>query len=103
MSTMSAAAPPAPTRRLFIWLGVILTVIGLLGHVFAARAIGGTHLAYHDHLLGFVGIGAVTGVIIGSLGWFFWRGRPDITLLAFGAVQAIAGILIYIERFHVHG
>jgi hypothetical protein len=103
MGTMSVAAPPAPTRRLFLWLGALLTVVGLLGHVFAARAIGGTHLAYHDHIFGFFAIGAVTGVIIGGLGWRFWKGRPDITLLTFGAVQAIAGILIYIERFHVHG
>jgi hypothetical protein len=102
MGTTSATAPPASTRSLFTWLGVILIVVGLLGHVFAARAIGGTHLAYRDHIFGFVVIGVATGVIIGGLGWRFWKGRPDITLLTFGAVQAIAGLLIYVERFHVH-
>ena len=102
MGTTSATAPPASTRQLFFWLGVILIVVGLLGHVFAARAIGGTHLAYRDHIFGFVVIGMATGVIIGGLGWRFWKGRPDITLLTFGAVQAIAGLLIYVERFHVH-
>jgi hypothetical protein len=33
----------------------------------------------------------------------FWKGRRDITLLTVGAIQAIIGVLIYINRFAVHG
>jgi hypothetical protein len=102
MATSSASAVPAAQRPL-IWLGVILTALGLLGHVLAARAIGGTHLAYRDHLFGFVLIAVVTGAIIGGLGWRFWKGRPGITMLTFGAVQALFGLFVYITRFHVHG
>ena len=103
MGTPSASALPDIVHRPLIWLGVILTALGLLGHVLAARAIGGTHLAYRDHLFGFVLIAVVTGAIIGGLGWRFWKGRPDITLLTFGTVQALFGLFVYITRFHVHG
>jgi hypothetical protein len=93
---------PATTRRQWTLLGVILTLLGLLGHLLAARAIGGTHLAYRDHIVGFVFIGVVTGAIIFGLGWRFWRIRFDLTLLAFGAVQALIGLFVYVERFRVH-
>ena len=46
------AAVPAPDRRL-AWLGLVLLVIGFLGHFFAARAIGGSYLAFRDHIFGF--------------------------------------------------
>ena len=42
-------------------------------------------------------------LIIAGLGWRFWKGRHDITLLIIGAVQALFGIVIYINRFDVHG
>ena len=103
MGMPSLFTPPATVQRPLIWLGVILMALGLLGHVLAARAIGGTHLAYRDHLVGFVLIAVVTGAIIGGLGWRFWKGRPDLTLLAFGTVQALFGLSVYITRFHVHG
>jgi hypothetical protein len=93
---------PSTARRQWTLLGVILTLLGLLGHLLAARAIGGTHLAYRDHIFGFVFIGVVTGAIIFGLGWRFWRGRYDISLLVFGAVQALMGLFVYVERFHVH-
>jgi hypothetical protein len=79
-----------------IWLGFALLTAGFLGHVFAARAIGGSHLAYRDHLAGFFGLTLISGAIIAGLGWKFWKGRPDITILAIG-------LLVYIERFSVHG
>ncbi len=103
METSSAIAGPSTTRRGWIWLGVILLSLGLLGHLLAARAIGGTALAYRHHVQGFVLLTVVSGAIIGGLGWRFWRGRHDITLLALGALQALLGLWIYVERFRVHG
>jgi uncharacterized membrane protein (UPF0136 family) len=82
-------------------LGVILLVLGFLGHFFAARAIGGSYVAFRDHIQGFFLILVVTGAIIAGLGWRFWKGRHDITILVIGGVQALFGLVIYIERFHV--
>jgi hypothetical protein len=89
------------TRQQRIWLGVVLLVVGFLGHFFAARAIGGSYIAFRDHIFGFFMILVVTGSIIALLGWRFWKGRRDITVLIIGVVQALFGIVIYIERFHV--
>ena len=91
------------TRQQRIWLGVVLLVVGFLGHYFAARAIGGSYIAYRDHIFGFFAILLVTGAIIAGLGWRFWKGRRDITLLIIGVVQALLGIWVYIGRFNVHG
>jgi uncharacterized membrane protein (UPF0136 family) len=95
----SVAVAPAPNRRL-AWLGVLLIVVGFLGHFFAARAIG-TYIYYRDHIFGFFLILLVTGSIIAALGWRFWKGRKDITLLIIGVVQALFGIVIYMMRFHI--
>ena len=84
-------------------LGVILLGVGLLLHLLSARAIGGSYVAYRDHILGFVGLTLVSGTIIVGLGWRFWRGRHDITLLILGVVQTIVGVVVYINRFSVHG
>jgi FtsH-binding integral membrane protein len=90
------------TRQQRIWLGVVLIVVGFFGHFFAARAIaGGNPRAYPDHIGGFFLILVVTGAIIGGLGWRFWKGRRDITVLSIGVVQAVLGIWIYINRFHL--
>jgi hypothetical protein len=89
-------------RSLRIWLGLILVVVGFLGHFFAARAIGGSYVAFRDHIFGFFLILVVTGAIIAGLGWRFWKGRPDITVLIIGVVQALFGIVIYINRFNIH-
>ena len=88
-----------------VWtsLGVILLVVGFLGHYLAARAIGGTYIAYRDHIFGFFVILLVTGLIIAGLGWRFWKGRRDITLLIVGVVQALLGVWVYMQRFSVHG
>jgi hypothetical protein len=88
--------------RTRIWLGVVLIVLGFLGHFFAARAIGGYYVAYRDHIFGFFLILLVTGAIIAGLGWRFWKGRNDITVLVIGAVQALFGLVIYINRFNIH-
>lgn len=88
-------------RRRRITLAVILLVVGFLGHYFAARAQGGSYVAYRDHIGGFFLILVVTGAIIAGLGWRFWKGRHDITLLIVGVVQALFGVAVYIGRFHV--
>jgi hypothetical protein len=101
METPRAIAVAGTASRRLIWLGVVLLGLGLLGHLFAAQAIGGSHVAYSDHIVGFFLILVVSGALIAGLGWCFWRGRHDITLLIIGAVQALFGLVIYIERFHV--
>jgi hypothetical protein len=88
--------------RTRIWLGVALIVLGFLGHFFSARAIGGYYVAYRDHIFGFFVILLVTGAIIAGLGLRFWKGRRDITVLVIGAVQALFGLVIYINRFNIH-
>ena len=93
----------SPVNRTLLWLGVILVFAGLLGHYLAARAIGGSYIAYRDHIGGFVGLTLVSGAIIAFLGRRFWKGRIDITLLILGVVQALLGVFVYIERFSVHG
>ncbi len=95
--------PLADTASRFrIWLGVILLVVGLLGHLFAARAIGGSYVAYRDHIFGFFIMTLVSGALLAGLGWRFWRGRHDITLLILGALQTLFGAVIYVERFNIH-
>ena len=99
------AAPPiaASTRYAYILAGIALTLLGLAGHIRAAKALGGTHIAYRDHLLGFVIVAVVSGIIIALLGRRFWRGRSDVSILIFGVVQALVGALVYVQRFSVHG
>ncbi|MGI8499341.1 MAG: hypothetical protein ACR2OG_17350 [Gemmatimonadaceae bacterium] len=82
------------------WLGVILLAVGLLGHLLAAHAIGSSTIAYSHHVAGFLGLSVVSGILIAGLGWRFWRGRHDITLLILGALQTLLGLIVYIERFH---
>lgn len=91
----------AADNRLWAWLGVLLLLAGLSGHLFAARAIGGFYMAYRDHIFGFFFLTTVSIVIVAALGWKFWKGRQDITVLIVGALQAIAGLIIYIFRYHV--
>src|SRR5262245_58193722 len=98
MATANAVVAPASGARLRIWLGVLLGIAGLSGHLFAARAIGGYYIAYRDHIAGFFFILIVTGAIILALGWRFWKRRPDIAALTLGATQAIIGFLIYLNR-----
>jgi hypothetical protein len=88
-------------RSGLLWLGALLTVVGFLGHFFAARAIGGSAIAYEHHIFGFFLILVVTGAIILALGRFFWRGRTDITIVVIGAVQALLGVLVYLNSPHV--
>jgi len=100
MSTVSSVDSPTATKPLYTWLGALLIVVGFFGHFFAARAIG-TYIYYRDHIFGFFLILLVTGSIIAVLGWRFWRGRKDITVLIIGVVQAAFGIAIYMMRYHI--
>jgi len=92
----------AIVRRRRAWFGVLLLCGGLLGHLLAAQAIGGSRIAYTHHIIGFVGLTVVSGAIIVGLGWRFWRGRHDITLLSLGALQALVGLAVYLERFRIN-
>ena len=94
------AAAPAGSR-LRSWIGVMLLLGGLLGHLLAAQAIGGYYGAYRDHIAGFTGFALLTGFVVALLGRRFWRGRTDITLLTIGVVQAIFGCIVYLLRFHI--
>lgn len=69
-------------------------LVGLIGHLYAAHAIGGSQVAYSHHVLGFFLILIITGPIIWALGRRFWRSRTDITVLIAGAVQAVFGLFI---------
>ncbi len=60
-------------------------------------------MAYRHHMLGFFGVALVSGAVIAGIGSRIWPGRRDITILAIGAVQALFGFVIYVERFNLHG
>lgn len=103
METPAAVPFAKKNNALLAGLGVVLLIVGFLGHYFAARAIGGSYIAFRDHIAGFFLILVVTGAIVAGLGWRFWKSRRDITLLIIGVVQALFGVLVYIQRYHVHG
>ena len=103
MSAPATADGRRSTSRPRIWTGVVLLVLGLFGHLYAAHAMGGSSVAYTHHVLGFFLILVVTGAIIAALGWRFWRSRPDITVLTVGAVQALFGLLVAVEPFRAAG
>ena len=103
MDPRFASAVPPSASRLPLWPGVLLLVVGLFGHVYAAHAMGGSRVAYTHHVFGFFLILAVTGAIIAALGWRFWRSRPDITVLTVGLVQALLGLLVATEQLRAGG
>jgi uncharacterized membrane protein len=84
-------------------VGFVFLALGLLGHLYAAHAIGGGRVAYTHHVLGFFLILVVTGAIIAALGWRFWRSRPDVTVLSVGVVQGLFGLLVAVEPFRAAG
>ncbi len=98
-----AAATNGQRRVILTVLGIVLLIAGFCGHFFAAKAIGGTYIAYRDHMVGFFGLAILSGAIVALLGRKFWRGRPDITLFIIGFIQAAFGLYIYINRFNLHG
>ena len=92
-----------PTRASTIGISALLLAIGFFAHYFAARAIGGSYIAFRDHIGGFFLILVVSGAIIVGLGWRFWKTRRDAMVLTISAVQALFGIMVYMQRFSVHG
>jgi uncharacterized membrane protein HdeD (DUF308 family) len=103
MSTPITADGRSHASRRSIWLGIVFLVLGLVGHLYAAHAIGGSRVAYTHHVFGFFLILVVTGAIIAALGWRFWRSRPEITVLTVGVVQALFGLLVALEPFRAAG
>lgn len=99
MGTSSAAAGPLSNDRVLRLGGWILLGVGLLGHLYAAYAIGGSRIAYSHHILGFFLILIVTGAIIWALGYWLWRSRPALTLFVIGLVQALLGVWVGLEPF----
>ena len=94
---MSGSIPlpaTAASNRSMRWGGWLLMALGLMGHLYAANAIGGSRIAYTHHILGFGLILVVTGGLIAGLGYLFWRSHPARTLLAIGVVQALFGLWI---------
>jgi hypothetical protein len=85
------------------WSGLLLLAVGLLGHVYAAHAMGGSRIAYTHHILGFVAILIVTGGLIAAVGYRYWRTRPSLALLVIGAVQAFIGVWVGLAPFRAAG
>jgi uncharacterized membrane protein len=75
-------------------LGVILLIVGFCGHAYAAHSLGSNHHAWQYHMFGFLGLTIVSAAIVGALGWKFWKGRTDITILIVGVIQLILGIMV---------
>jgi hypothetical protein len=102
---MTSAVPAATgTPRTGAYaVGVALLLAGAAGHFFAARAIGGTRIAYRDHMGGFLLLSVIGALFLGSGQRILWRGRQDITLLLNGAAQLAIGIYAYVNRFDFHG
>lgn len=83
--------------------GLGLLLAGLYGHVQSAIDIGGSFRAFRDHLAGFVALTIATGVVVAMVGRRFWPRRNDVTILVLGAVQAVIGLLVYLDRFSLKG
>jgi hypothetical protein len=99
MSTSSTASGPSASGALLRWSGWLLLGLGLLGHLYAAHAIGGSPTAYTHHVLGFVLILVVTGGMIALLGRWFWPSRWALTLFAIGSVQALLGLWVALAPY----
>jgi hypothetical protein len=99
---------PGPTpafprmRSATTGIAAALLLVGLLGHVLAARAMGGSRIAYVHHVSGFFIIAVLTVLPLLGLRWLFWRRRHGVTLLAFAAVQALLGLAVYANQLQSH-
>lgn len=102
MGTSAEPARSPKAARTRIWIGAVLLVAGLVGHLLSAQAIGGLWRHYRDHIGGFVLSTVVFGALLALVGRRFWRGRHDVTLLINGALQALVGLVVWINRFSIH-
>lgn len=105
MATTDTPAPTPNHRRIgasTAGIAAALLFLGLLGHVLAARAMGGSRIAYVHHVAGFFIIAVPTGLLLLGLARLFWRGRHRLTLLAFAAVQAVLGLAVYAGELRSH-
>lgn len=95
MGTAYTAAAGSPSSdRVLRRSGWLLLVLGLLGHLYAAYATGGSWTAYWHHVLGFVVILIVTGGVIAGVGYRYWRSRRAPALFVIAAVQALIGLRV---------
>ncbi len=94
METTSTAAVRPPAHPLLRASALFFLGVGLLAHLYAAHAIGGSRIAYTHHVFGFVLILVVTGGILAGVGWRFWRSRSALLLLAIGVLQALLGLWV---------
>ena len=101
MSTSQDIAPQSLASRPLSWVGVVLLITGLCGHLFAARAMGGSSRAYRDHIEGFIILTLVATAILWAVGTRFWKGRGDITLVSVGIVQTLLGLMVYLLQIGV--
>ena len=105
MATTDTPHPAPHVRRIgaaTAWIAAVLLLVGLLGHVLATGAMGGSRIAYVHHIFGFFIIAALTGLPLLGLARLFWRGRHGVTLLAFAAVQALLGLAVYANQLQAH-
>ena len=105
MATTDTPQPASHVRRIgaaTAWIAAVLLLVGLLGHVLAAHAMGGSRIAYVHHIFGFFLIAVLTGLPLLGLARLFWRGRHAVTLLAFAAVQALLGLMVYANQLQAH-
>lgn len=98
MATRSDTHAPLSSQRLLRASALLLLVVGLLGHLYAAHAMGGSQIAYTHHVLGFFFILLVTGGLLALLGRRFWPTRWTTMLLAIGLVQAVLGLIVATEQ-----
>lgn len=97
MDVHATAHAAPPSRRLVHASVLLLLALALLGHLYAAHAVGGSRMAYTHHVLGFLLILVVTGGILAGLGRLLWRTRTTLTLLAISVVQALLGVWVASE------
>jgi uncharacterized membrane protein len=104
MATGDTPTPTSPPRRIGAatqGIAAMLLLIGMLGHVLAAHAMGRSSIAYVHHVLGFFLIAILTGLPLLGLAWLFWRRRRGMTLLIFAAIQALLGLAVYANQLDV--
>jgi len=77
-------------------VGIALLLLGLGGHLASAYVIRALPHAFAHHIEGFLLLTMATALVLLALGWFFWRGRHDITLLLLGISQFVAGWAIFV-------